>query len=295
MSRSPRRAAAPTLASTRPRPPLSGRPTVGRSRGQALVELALVVPMLLLLLVAAIDLGRLFYSRITVANAAREGAFVAAYDPTSFSSGSACNAASNRIMCAVTRESTSSFVTIVPADVTVACTPSCATGSTPANRVTVTVTGHFNLLTPLLAVFTGGQNVTFASAATADIVNIPGPSGGGSPTPTPSPTPSPTGSASPTPTPTPSPTPTCNLPAPGFTTSQQNRNRPVVFTSFSTPTSGVCAITFWRWEYGDGDTDAGNLPSASHDYNSSGRTFQATLTVTNPAGVASVTQTVVTK
>jgi Flp pilus assembly protein TadG len=43
-----------------------------RSRGQALVELALILPIILLLLAAALDLGRLFYSRVTVANAARD-------------------------------------------------------------------------------------------------------------------------------------------------------------------------------------------------------------------------------
>ena len=48
------------------------------SRGQSLVELALITPLMLLLLLAAIDLGRLFYAQITIANSAREGAMVAA-------------------------------------------------------------------------------------------------------------------------------------------------------------------------------------------------------------------------
>jgi len=42
-----------------------------RSRGQSIVELAISSPVVLLLLAAAIDLGRLFYSQITIANAAR--------------------------------------------------------------------------------------------------------------------------------------------------------------------------------------------------------------------------------
>ena len=54
---------------------------LGRSRrrqgsaGQALVELALVTPIMLILLLAAIDLGRIYYAQITVANAARSGAY----------------------------------------------------------------------------------------------------------------------------------------------------------------------------------------------------------------------------
>jgi hypothetical protein len=55
-------------------PPVLGRPA---TRGQALVELALVVPMLFFLSLAAIDLGRVFYSLITVTNAARAGAMEA--------------------------------------------------------------------------------------------------------------------------------------------------------------------------------------------------------------------------
>jgi len=69
----------------------------------------------------------------------------------------------------------------------------------------------------------------------------------------------------------------------------------VAFVSTSTPTTGTCAITFWRWEYGDGVTDAGNFPTASHDYNCQGCTYSVILTVTNPFGSVSVTGTVTTK
>ena len=44
-----------------------------RSRGQSLVELALVLPVLMLLLAGALDLGRLYYSQITITNAAKPG------------------------------------------------------------------------------------------------------------------------------------------------------------------------------------------------------------------------------
>ena len=48
-----------------------------RSRGQSLVEFALVVPILFLILCGIMDFGFLLYSRMTVINAAREGARVA--------------------------------------------------------------------------------------------------------------------------------------------------------------------------------------------------------------------------
>jgi hypothetical protein len=63
----------------------------------------------------------------------------------------------------------------------------------------------------------------------------------------------------------------------------------VVFVSTSTPTTGACAINYWRWEYGDGAIDAGNLSTASHNYGSAnqGEQFLVTLSVTNPGGTVS--------
>src|ERR1700684_2925808 len=43
-------------------------------RGQAAVELAVAVPVLILLLIAGVDYGRVFYMSIGVNNAARAGA-----------------------------------------------------------------------------------------------------------------------------------------------------------------------------------------------------------------------------
>jgi Flp pilus assembly protein TadG len=48
-----------------------------RSRGQALVEFALVFPIFFLILAGLLDFGFLLYSRITLINATREGARIA--------------------------------------------------------------------------------------------------------------------------------------------------------------------------------------------------------------------------
>jgi Flp pilus assembly protein TadG len=55
-----------------------------RSTGQALVEFAFVLPVLLLLMVAIVDFGIIFYAQMTVTNAAWEGARAGAtiVDPT---------------------------------------------------------------------------------------------------------------------------------------------------------------------------------------------------------------------
>ena len=45
-----------------------------KSRGQSLVEFALILPILLLLVLGAMDIGRIITTKIAVTNAAREGA-----------------------------------------------------------------------------------------------------------------------------------------------------------------------------------------------------------------------------
>ena len=129
------------------------------SRGQALVELAVIAPVLLLLLLGAIDLGRVWQSQITIENAAREGAMEGIFKPTSYSAGDACDTDTNRIMCRILNEVDGSDVEVTPADVTVTCTPACTPGTTGSpHRVLVEVQGHFSLITPLMAIFTGGQD-----------------------------------------------------------------------------------------------------------------------------------------
>lgn len=44
-------------------------------QGQSLLEMALMVPMLLVLIIGALEFGRLFYTKIVITNAAREGAY----------------------------------------------------------------------------------------------------------------------------------------------------------------------------------------------------------------------------
>ena len=64
-----RRPVAPTGQGAGP-PPTAGE---GANRGQSLVELALSLPVLLLLLLGTIDFGRMFFDYVQMRNAAREG------------------------------------------------------------------------------------------------------------------------------------------------------------------------------------------------------------------------------
>lgn len=257
------------------------------SRGQALVELALIVPILAVLFLATLDLGRLYYSTITVTNAAREAALEATVNPSSYTAGT-CDPVTSSIVCAGVNEARNSWVTVAPADVVrEPCNPDPACPKEYGNEVTVTVTGHFSLLTPLIGAFTGGQNITLASTAKAEVIEVPAPLATLTPAPTPTPDPAAT------PTPTPSPTPTCAPPYAAAGWSVQNNKR-IDFTSTSTPTSGDCAIIHWRWAFGDSGIGEGFLPTVSHQYPDKNTSYVVTLTVRIADGQTTTTVFTVT-
>lgn len=53
------------------------RRIIKNSRGQALVELALALPLIIMLVMGTIEFGRLFHSYLLITNASREGARIA--------------------------------------------------------------------------------------------------------------------------------------------------------------------------------------------------------------------------
>lgn len=61
--------------------PTFARRSSSRRRGQSLVEFAIVLPVLLLLVAGAIDLGRVYFSAIALENAVKEGAFFGGREP----------------------------------------------------------------------------------------------------------------------------------------------------------------------------------------------------------------------
>ena len=68
-----------------------------RSRGQSLVEFALILPLFLIFVAACLDLGRVFYANISLTNAAREGAMQAAAKDGTFVQNGACDRTSVHI------------------------------------------------------------------------------------------------------------------------------------------------------------------------------------------------------
>lgn len=132
-------------------------------RGQALVEFALVFPVLVLILLGIFEMGRLVFAYNTLGNAAREGARVAAVNqlPTSV------DCVNNRPIvnpspllahwsikqCAVDKAMTLGLTTAdvdvqysAPAGVTWTCSPTLRVGC----LATVTVQHEYRAITPII-------------------------------------------------------------------------------------------------------------------------------------------------
>ena len=169
-----------------------------RLRGQSLVEFALVLPVLLLLLAGAIDLGRAYFSAITLENAVKEGAFWGARDPECATDATAgCEDPGNveaRVEVEMDGLVLSGFeVKCFNAGTTDFSGPGklladCDDGDLYLVRAQL----PFSLVTPIIS-FLAGSPITISSDATAVVVTSFSQVGGqvGFPSATPLPTPSP--------------------------------------------------------------------------------------------------------
>ena len=120
----------------------------GKSRGQSLVELALVLPVLLLLLVGTIEIGRFFYYSILVSNAARAGAQYGAQSlATAADTSGIQTAAQNDANVAGMTVTAVQQCGCTGASLNGACPATgCARPNSPLVYVQVTATGTFNSL-----------------------------------------------------------------------------------------------------------------------------------------------------
>jgi TadE-like protein len=181
-----------------------------RSLGQAIVELALILPVVLLLMLMSLDLGRVFLAAVTLNNTARVGARYAAANPGGTWDQAAYLAQINGewkdIDC----------VKQAPVP-----NPSYS-GRAIGNSVSVTLQCRFQILTPIIGDVIGGT-ILLNSTAVIPVTSCDATPGGAAvclavatfPPPTPGVTPSPSPSPTPAPSATPAPTPTprmCTVP-----------------------------------------------------------------------------------
>ena len=186
--------------------------------GQSLVELALVLPVLLLIVLIALDFGRVFFGYVTLTNATRIGANYAASHPSAWGTpGNATEAAEYQAL--VKRDTDTANCTLLPSGPNPVPTPlftdgadtdSPDTNTDVGDRVEVGLQCTFKPLTPIIGAVVGNSLVMSANAEfpvrAGKILGVPiAPAPTPGPTPVPTPTPTPGGTPTPTPIPTPTP------------------------------------------------------------------------------------------
>jgi Flp pilus assembly protein TadG len=121
-----------------------------------MVELALVLPVVLLLVLGIVDFGRVFNAYIVITNASREGAMYGSICPPGGRDSSTCPwggvDAENAIKAEVIHEAAGSGITIDPARIVVT-----STGTTPGTPVTVRVEYPFSAVTSEIGSFFAGS------------------------------------------------------------------------------------------------------------------------------------------
>ena len=249
-------------------------------RGQALVEFALILPLLALLLVMAIDLGRVFFGWIALQNGARVAADFAASNAESWPDDQALYRAlvvndMQTINCRPAPDANGNGawdVAEVPNPVFVDVDGNGEVRN-DGDYAHVTLQCDFDVLTPLASSLVGSP-ITFRAEADFAINQILVPA-----VPTPEPTP---------PGPCPGPTASFDLeenPAQGDATDGEGTSPLVVdFTDTSTQ-NALCPITSWEWDFqNDGVVDS-TQPDPSgisfvHTGSPAFRTYSVELTVT---------------
>jgi Flp pilus assembly protein TadG len=142
--------------------------------GVALVEFALVVPVLILLLVGILDTGRAINAYVTISNASREGAHYAALNPTAAPSAVRSSAV---LPHAQQLDAAGIAVSVTyNNNVTASACPAATTTPPPVSSppatipVRVDVTYPWSAATFFIGQFFGGGSRTFCASSTVDTV-----------------------------------------------------------------------------------------------------------------------------
>jgi len=118
--------------------------------GQSMIEYALILPFFVLFIVGIFDLGRAFFSYITITNAAREGARYGTLHPRYYNAASLDPCLWQHYACIINTakdEAVGSFVDLYSPSAAVAVTCPDADGDAKCDSgqsITVTVSYNFN-------------------------------------------------------------------------------------------------------------------------------------------------------
>jgi PKD repeat protein len=262
--------AAGPSASRRTLRPASLRGRQSKSAGQALVEFALVIPVMLLMLAIAIDFGRLFFSYIEITNAAREGAAFGAHAPSNLTQiqTTAAQETSTQSQGGEHALTVSTSCKDSGGTVLASCTLASGGASGAGNTITVNVDEQFTFFTPLIGAIVPNLHLsTGATAVVTDYASSSGPVVPGA----------------------------CSLPVASFVVNVTTGRTVHVDPTASRPNSGVCNISGFNWTWDNltpPTQDSGRATGGDYTYGIDG-SYIIKLTVTNQAGANSTTRSVV--
>jgi PKD repeat protein len=225
------------------------------NRGQSLVEFALVVPVLLVILLVAIDFGRIFLGWIELNNAARIAAnYAAAAQPP-------LTSAQQLQYRAIVAKETAGINCDLPNPIP---DPAFPSGDAVGGQATVSLSCIFHPITPFMQNLLGGTGVNMGASANFPIragvlTNLGG--GGGT---------------------------SFVAPNQDFSISPPSGDAPVT-ANFTLLTQGGGTAQTWSWDFGDpssGSLDTSSLENPpAHQYQNPG-TYTVTLVETNPGGTS---------
>lgn len=142
-------------------PAMKRQPHSKSERGQSLTELAVSFLVLVLILAVAVDLGRAFFSLISLREAAEEGALYGSVNPLDTGG-----------MVARVRSSSTTPVDLTDTS-TVSVNVSTPGGACAGQPVVVVVVYQFNLTMPLVGSIIGTQTFPLTVNATSTILRPP--------------------------------------------------------------------------------------------------------------------------
>lgn len=220
-----------------------------RTRGQSLVEFALILPVILLIILTGIDFGRVFLGWVNLNNTARIAANYAAANAVLLNAGNPAALAAYRQLV---QNDATTINCALPNPIP---PPSFPSGTSLGDDAQVAITCEFGILTPIISTVLNSPVDVSASAVfpirTGLVAGVPG---GGPP-----------------------------APVAAFNASPMTGNAPLVVTFSDASTNN----TTWAWDFdGDGTTDASVKAPPAWTYTVPG-SYQASLTVSN--GLASST------
>jgi PKD repeat protein len=225
-----------------------------RSRGQSLVEFALVLPVLLLIVLTGIDFGRVFLGWVNLNNTARIAANYAAANAQLLSAGNPAALATYRQLV---QNDADTINCDLPNPVPPPAYPS---GTGLGADAVVSITCEFGILTPVVsAVLNSPIDVSAASVFPIRSGLVAGVPGGGPP-----------------------------APVAAFNASPMTGDAPLVVTFSDVSTNN----TTWAWDFdSDGTIDSTVKSPPPWTYTVPG-SYQATLTVSNGLASSSAARTI---